>query len=815
MGNYIDVLLPIPIKQTFTYSVSEAEADFLKQGMRVSVPFGKRKLYAAIVINVHTDAPELYEAKEIDCILDEEPLVLKTQLALWQWMASYYMCTHGELLKAALPSALLLEGETIITKTTEQDIDINTLKDDEYLVYEALQFKSSLKIQELSKILGKKTVLPVAYRLLEKKLIIIEEYVVEKYTPKVVKWLRLSSSIKEDQLPELLDSLKNAQKQRELLLQYFTLKATTPKITVKELLDKAKASQASIKGLVKKQIFEIYEEQTDRVDFSKDELNEKRELNPHQEIAFSKIKEAFVSKNVCLLHGVTSSGKTEIYSKLIKETLDANKQVLFLVPEIALTTQLIERLKVFFGSYLVVYHSRFSANERVEAWQRILNSTNKPLLIIGVRSSVFLPFSNLGLVIVDEEHEQTYKQYEPAPRYHARDTAIVLAHSFKAKVLLGSATPSIETYNNAVKGKFGLVELKKRHQNVQLPDIELVDLQKKYKKRQMKGHFSDRLLEGIQESLDAGEQVILFQNRRGYSSTQDCVTCGYVPQCTQCDVSLTYHKYTKQLRCHYCGYQIAEQLSCRSCGGTNLSTKGLGTEQVELELKELFPKINIARMDQDTTRGKYGHQKIIAQFENKEVSILIGTQMLAKGLDFKNVSLVGVMNADGLLFFPDYRAHERTYQLLSQVSGRSGRSSKRGKVMIQSFNPLHQILQQVSTNNYIEMFAEQLQERKQHKYPPFCKLILFTVRHKDFNKTNEAADWLAKSLKASFGQNTLGPEFPAVSRVRNQYNKNILLKIPLDQSLSGTKDYIKKVLKTFETIRNYNGVRVIVNVDTI
>ena len=815
MSNFIDVLLPIPIKQTFTYSVTEQEAKFLKQGMRVSVPFGKRKLYAAIVINVHVNTPELYEAKEIDCILDENPLVLKTQLALWQWMASYYMCTHGELLKAALPSALLLEGETVITKTKDAIVDLDSLKDDEFIVYEALQFKSSLKIQELSKILGKKTVLPVAYRLLDKKLIVIEEYVVEKYTPKVVKWVRLHSDIKDEQLPELLDSLKNAQKQRELLLQFFTLRATNPKITVKELLQKAKASQTSIKSLVQKNIFETYEEQTDRINFSKDQLSEKRTLNEHQEIAFVKIKEEFKEKNVCLLHGVTSSGKTEIYSKLIQEVLDEKKQVLFLVPEIGLTTQLIERLKVVFGSYLVVYHSRFSANERVEAWYRVLNSTTEPLLIIGVRSSVFLPFSNLGLVIVDEEHEQTYKQYEPAPRYHARDTAVVLAHSFKAKVLLGSATPSLETYNNAKQGKFGLVELKKRHQNVQLPAIELIDLQKKYKKRQMDGHFSDRLLEGIQDTLDAGEQVILFQNRRGYSSTQNCLTCGYVPQCTQCDVSLTYHKHTKQLRCHYCGYQIAEQLACRACESTNLSTKGLGTEQVELELKALFPKVNIGRMDQDTTRGKFGHQKIIAQFENQELSILVGTQMLAKGLDFKNVSLVGVMNADGLLFYPDYRAHERTYQLLSQVSGRSGRSAKRGRVMIQSFNPLHQILQQVSMNNYIEMFQEQLQERKQHKYPPFCKLILFTLRHKDFNKTNEAADWLAKSFKASFRENVLGPEFPAVSRVRNQFNKNILLKIPLGQNLSATKEYVNKVLKTFNTIKNYNGVRVIVNVDTI
>lgn len=815
MSYYIDVLLPIPIKQTFTYSVTESEAAFLKQGMRVSVPFGKRKLYAAIVIKVHNDAPELYEAKAIDCILDETPLVIKPQLALWQWMAKYYMCTHGELLKAALPSSLLLEGETVISKTENASVDLSLLKDDEYMVYEALSFKSSLKIQELSKILGKKTVLPVAYRLLGKKLITIEEYVVEKYTPKLIKWVRLHDSIKEKELPQLLESLKNAEKQRELLLQFFTLKATQPKVSTKDLLNKAKASSASMKALVTKKIFELYEEQTARVDFSKDQQDVTKELNPHQQIAFEQIAQEFKSKEVCLLHGVTASGKTEIYCKLIEEVINKKKQILFLVPEIALTTQLIERLKLVFGSYLVVYHSRFSANERVEAWHRVLNSDDEPLLVIGVRSSVFLPFSNLELIIIDEEHEQTYKQYDPAPRYHARDTAIVLAHSFKAKVLLGSATPSMETYYNAQQGKYGLVQLNKRHKNVQLPEIELIDLQKKYTKRLMKGHFSDRLLEGIQEALDANEQVILFQNRRGYSSTQNCLTCGYVPQCTQCDVSLTYHKHTKQLRCHYCGYHIAEQLSCRSCGSSNLSTKGLGTEQVELELKELFPEISIARMDQDTTRGKYGHQKIIAQFENQEISILVGTQMLAKGLDFKNVSLVGVMNADGLLFFPDYRAHERTYQLLSQVSGRSGRSSKRGRVMIQSFNPLHQILQQVSVNDYIGMYSDQLQERKQHKYPPFNKLIRFTLRHKDFNRTNEAAEWLARAFRTSFKENVLGPEFPAVSRVRNQYHKNILLKIPPGQSQSMTKTYISKVLKTFDSIKNYNGVRVIINVDTI
>ena len=816
MPYYIDVLLPIPLKNTFTYAVNEEEASFLKIGMRVSVPFGKRKLYAAIVVRIHDQAPELYEAKDIDCILDETPTVLKSQLQLWQWMASYYMCTHGELLKAALPSSLLLEGETIITKHKDfEAVDTNNLNDDEYLVYEALQFKSSLKIEELAKILGKKTVLPVAYRMLEKKIVSLEEHIVEQYKPKLKKWVKLNETISKEALPNILDDLKNAPKQREILLHFFSLIATTEEVESTTLIQKAKATKASLDALAKKNILEVFTKKVARIDFSKDQINDLYQLNPYQNQALEDIKKVFQKKNVCLLHGITSSGKTEIYSKLIDSVIKKNKQALLLVPEISLTTQLIERLKLVFGNYLVVYHSRYSSNERVEAWQKIITSTSSPLLIIGVRSSIFLPFQNLDLIIIDEEHEPTYKQYDPAPRYHARDTAIILAHNFKAKVLLGTATPSIESYTNVTKGKYGLVELKKRHKNIIPPDIKLIDLKKKYNKRLMKGHFSDQLIEAIEEAIHLKEQVILFQNRRGFSSVQDCLTCGYIPQCTQCDVSLTYHKHTKQLRCHYCGYQIAEQVVCRSCESNKLSTKGFGTEQVETELKELFPKLSIGRMDQDTTRGKYGHQKILNQFENKEFDILVGTQMLAKGLDFKNVNLVGVMNADRHLNFPDYRAHETTFQLLSQISGRAGRFEKRGKVLIQTFNPLHQILQQVSVNDYTTMYKEQIQERKQYFYPPFCKLIKLTVKHKDFNKVNNASDWLAKTLNNSFKPNVLGPEYPNVARVRNLYNKNILLKIPLKQNVSQTKDYLNKVLKTFSSIKQFSGVRIVVNVDTI
>lgn len=815
MNTYIDVLLPIPLKQTFTYKINKEESNFIKVGMRVSVPFGKRKLYAGIVTKIHNIKPEIYEPKDIDCIIDDEPLVLETQLMFWQWIANYYMCTYGEVLKAALPSAFLLQGETSIVKNIDANIDTSTLRDDEFLVHEALQFKSSLKIDELSKILGKKTVLPVAYSLLEKNVINIEENIKEKYTPKLEKQVILHDNLTEKDLPVILENLKNAKKQRELLLHFFKLKSLGKKITTTSLLKEAGATKSSLDGLVNKEIFKVEEKQIDRVDFSNFQDQERKALNEYQQKAFEAIQLNFQQKQVCLLHGITSSGKTEIYNKLIEKLIKENKQVLFLVPEIALTIQLIERLKLVFGKYLVVYNSRYSTNERVEAWNKVLNAKNEPLLVIGARSSIFLPFTSLGLVIVDEEHEQTYKQYDPAPRYHARDAAIVLAFNFKANVLLGSATPSIESYFNTQQGKYGLVELNKRYKNILLPEIELVDLQKKYKKKLMKAHFSDQLLEKIQECLDLDQQVIIFQNRRGFSNTQNCLECGYTPQCTQCDVSLTYHKFSKQLRCHYCGYQIAEQKVCRVCESVNLTTQGLGTEQVEQELETLFPTVKIGRMDQDTTRGKYGHQKIISAFANKEISILVGTQMLAKGLDFKNVGLVGVMNADNLLFFPDYRSHERTFQLLTQVSGRAGRYNERGKVIIQTFNPLHQILQQVSVNNYKSMYAEQLMERKQHLYPPFLRLIQFTLKHKDFNKTNEAAEWLAKSLKNSFGNYVLGPEAPSVSRVRNQYIKNILLKVPKNQNINKVKEFLGKTIKTIESIKNYNGVRIIINVDTI
>ncbi|MDB0026043.1 primosomal protein N', partial [Polaribacter sp.] len=541
--------------------------------------------------------------------------------------------------------------------------------------------------------------------------------------------------------------------------------------------------------------------------------NNLKQLNEFQELALKEVKETFTTKDVTLLHGITSSGKTEVYAKLIQEVLDAGKQVLFLLPEIALTTQIITRLQMYFGNQISVFHSKYSMNERVEVWKNVLENKSKAGIILGARSALFLPFSNLGLIVVDEEHETSYKQFDPSPRYNARDAAIVLAKLHDAKILLGSATPSLESYFNAAQKKYGLVALNRRHGNVQLPKIELIDIKEKQRKKEMKGYFSDRMLLLIQEALDAKEQVILFQNRRGYSPVVECKTCGISPECPNCDVTLTFHKYKHELRCHYCNYQRAMPNSCGACGSNTLDTKGFGTEQIEMELKLLFTDFKIGRMDLDTTRGKYGYQKIIGAFESKEIDVLVGTQMLSKGLDFENVSLVGILNADTMLNFPDFRAHERAYQMMVQVSGRAGRSKKQGNVAIQTYNPNHQILQQVSITSYAEMYKEQLQDRWEYKYPPYYRLIKITLTHRDYNKVDKGINWLAKAFQQSFGEYVLGPTAPAVSRIRNRYIKNLVIKVPPKQSLANTKNQITKIKNTFEAVSDFRPIRFIIDVD--
>ena len=815
--NFIDVILPIPLPNLFTYSITEAESGFLKPGMRVSVPFGKSKIYTALVYEIHTRPPVIYESKEIHRILDDAPIVTKKQLELWNWIANYYMCTLGDVMRAALPNAYILESETIIYRNTSKTINDSELADDEFMVYEALHHQSSLTIQDITGIIDKKNALPIIKRLLDKEVILVKEEVYAKYKPKLVRYVRLDKQYSsDDKLTELLDTLNRAPKQRQVIMTLFSLSGKTKApIKVSDLIEESKASASIIKTLIEKEILEEYFIQTDRIQYNDNSKSVvDLELNEYQKKALNDIVQKFENQYIVYLHGVTSSGKTELYVKLIENALKQNKQALYLLPEIALTTQLVQRLQGYFGERVAVYHSKYSSNERVEVWNQVLHNSEKAQVIIGARSAVFLPFHDLGLVIVDEEHEQSYKQFDPAPRYHARDTAIVLANLFKTKILLGSATPSLESYYNIQQGKYGLVELNTRYNDVLMPDIELVDLKEKHKRKLMKGHFSDRLIAEMTKALNEGFQIILFQNRRGFSPIIECQTCGHSPQCPNCDVSLTYHQYRDQLRCHYCGYNTVMMKSCEACGTTNLDTKGFGTEQVEKEVGKLFPDYKVARMDLDTTRGKYGYEKIIDAFQHGEINILVGTQMLTKGLDFRNVKLVGVMNADNMLNFPDFRAHERSFQLLLQVSGRAGRTEERGKVLIQTYNPFHKILQQVSTNNYLEMYHEQMNDRHNFKYPPIYRLIKITLKHRDYNKVNTGADWFAKSLRNVFKQGVLGPEFPPVSRIRNQYHKNILVKIPKNQSLSKTKEAIIKINNSFSSVKDFRAIRVVLNVDS-
>jgi len=814
MQYFIDIIIPIPLQKLFTYSITIAEANFLKIGMRVAVPFGKSKIYTGIVYAIHSEAPTVYEAKEIHQILDEGPIVNEKQLQLWQWIANYYMCTLGDVMRAALPSAFILESETIIIKNPKT-IDESILQDDEFLVYEALQHQSSLKIHDIANILDKKNVLPVIKRLIEKEAITVEEEVYEKYKPKLVRYVKLHPNFtSETALQKLLDDLSRAPKQHQVILSLFSVSATTKKpVKVADLSKASDASVSIIKSLIDKGVLEEYFIQTDRVQYSGDDNEDSKNLNEYQKTALTEIKESFKEQSVVLLHGVTSSGKTEVYVKLIEDALNKKQQVLYLLPEIALTAQLITRLQNYFGKQVAVFHSKYSSHERVEVWNHVLNNSSKAQIVLGARSSIFLPFNNLGLIIVDEEHEQSFKQFDPAPRYHARDTSVVLAHIHQAKTLLGSATPSLESYFNAKQNKYGFVEITKRFNDVLMPDIELVDIKDKLKRKLMKGHFSDRLIEEMTQTLRDGHQIILFQNRRGFSPIVDCNTCGHSPQCPNCDVSLTYHQYRDQLRCHYCGFAEIMPKNCKACGSPELDNKGFGTEQIEEEVKVLFPDYKVARMDLDTTRGKYGYEKIITALEQQEIDILVGTQMLTKGLDFRNVKLVGIMNADNMLNFPDFRAHERSFQLMLQVSGRAGRTEERGKVLIQTYNPDHTILQQVSTNNYIDMYNEQMNDRYNYKYPPVFKQIKITLKHKDYSRVDTASIWYAKSLRNVFGDFILGPESPPIGRIRNQFYKNILVKIPKKQSLSKTKEAIIKINNSFLSIKDFRSVKVILNVD--
>ncbi|WP_314298933.1 primosomal protein N' [Capnocytophaga sputigena] len=809
---FVEVILPLPLPKLYTYRINEDEAHFLQMGMRVAVSFGKSKVYTALVHKVHTNEPT-YETKDIEYILDETPIVTPEQITHWQWIADYYMCTLGEVIKSALPSAFLLESETII-EIAEKDLNSNLFSDDEFQVYEALHYKTALKGSEVSKIISKKKTLKVIKSLVEKGAARISERIFEKYVPKLVKFIRLAEDYQSQEgLQKALELLKG-EKQKKLIMAYFNyINREVLPLKVEKLLEEAKVSNAVLKSVVEKGILEIYYLQKDRVSFADSEVLAKKTLNNIQNEALYQVQQQFQTKNTVLLQGVTASGKTEIYIELIDQYLKEGKQVLYLLPEIALTIHLINRLKKHFGKNLSVYHSKYNTNERVEVWNNVLNNCSKAQLVVGVRSSVYLPFKDLGLVVIDEEHDSSYRQFDPAPRLQARDSAIMLANLFKAKTLLGTATPSIESMHNVKVGKYGFVYLSKRYANFLPPTIELIDIKDKQHRKRMNGHFSDILIEEMTNTLSQGKQVLLFQNRRGYAPIVQCMHCGTIPQCPHCDVSLTFHHSSNQLRCHYCGYAIPMPKTCIACGSVDLKTKGFGTEQISKELEILFPQIAIDRMDQDTTNGKYGYEKILAKFEQQETQILVGTQMISKGLDFENIGLVGVMNADALIHSPDYRAYERSFQLLLQVSGRAGRSAQQGKVLIQTYNPQHPVIQQVLQNDFKGMYQNQIEERQSFSYPPFVQMIKITLKNSNFNRTNEGAEWFANALKEAFaskkGIEILGPEFPLISRIRNEYMKDVLVKVkPSELSIHHTKEQIKRIETSFQSISNFRAIRV-------
>lgn len=816
MQHFIDVILPLPLERFFTYTINPAESEFLKPGMRVAVPFGKSKIYTGIVHKVHQENTATYEVKDIEFIIDEQPVVTAGQLKFWEWIASYYLCAVGEVMRAALPKSFLLESETIILKKDSGSIEELDLDDREYLVMEALNNRNALKVQEVMDILDRKTVLPILQKMINKDLLLLQEELYSTYKAKKKKFIYLHQDFKEeDALKTLLDTLSRAPKQRDAVMTLFMMQTgATKDIAKKDLIERANVTSTVIKSLINKDILIEIEKEVDRVKDDVEDGQDLYNLNEDQVSALAQIKSSFKINKTVLLHGVTSSGKTQLYVQLIKEQLEKGNQALYLLPEIALTTQLISRLKTFFKHQVLVYHSKYNLNERQEVWHHVLEQ-KEPYVIIGARSAMLLPFQKLGLIVIDEEHESSFKQFDPAPRYHARDASIVLGYMKKANILLGSATPSLESYHNASTGKYQLVELKRRYGNVLMPEINMVNIKEKHKRKRMNGHFSDTLIEHMTEAFKDKKQVILFQNRRGYAPIMECDTCGHAPQCPNCDVSLTYHKYKGQLRCHYCGYHTFVPKECPACSSTAIDTKGFGTEQIEQEYRMLFPNHTVARMDLDTTRGKNAYEKIINQMDSGEIDCLVGTQMITKGLDFRNVSLVGVLNADSMLNFPDFRAHERCFQLLTQVAGRAGRTKERGKVLIQSYNPDHMILQQVSSYDYGTMYREQVEERYQFKYPPFQRLIKITFKHRDYQTTLDSSQWFVDALnQIPHGVVVLGPEFPAVSRVRNLYNINVIIKMNRQQKPDVIKNYITRVKKSFESIKLYRSVRCNIDVDS-
>lgn len=820
--SFADVILPVPIPRMFTYKIPKLLLPDIQIGSRVIVQFGRKKILTGIIGKVHSKAPEMYEAKPILEILDSQPSVNPLQIKFWAWMADYYCCHIGEVMHAALPAGLRLSSESRIQPNPGFDPEKSPypLDSREVLILDALQAKSELNYEDCEKILGIKSIHPILKSLVAKEAILTFERVQEKYSPKVETRIRLTSDYVADKqtLEGLFDTLSKFEKQESILLKYLRDVPIfqNPNLNQKGI-DKASLlaegdSASSLKTLLKNGIFESFQVIVSRHEAVEPE-QEAAFLSASQEEAYQEIKELFESKQTVLLHGITGSGKTELYIQLIHEVLESGSQVLLLLPEIALTTQIVSRLQRVFGSKMGVYHSKYSDNERVEVWNGVLNGRYS--FVVGVRSSIFLPFDSLGLIIVDEEHESSYKQFDPAPRFQARDAAIMLSYFHQAQTILGSATPSFESYYNASKGKYGYVQLTQRYGDAILPAFHLADMRADRRKNLLKLDTTRIFREVIQEALNKQEQILIFQNRRGYSPYVQCEDCGWTAQCVQCDVSLTYHQFTEEIRCHYCGYKEKVPTACPACGSTQLSTKGMGTERIEESLSLLFPEARMGRMDLDTTRNKYGYQRILDEFGAGQLDILVGTQMITKGLDFGRVTVVGIWDGDRILNFPDFRAGERAYQQITQVAGRAGRRSQPGKVIIQTRSPEQDLFQKVISGDYARFFATEIVDRKKFFYPPFVKLIKITTRHADLKTTEKAAIALHREMaEIAVKKIVLGPEKAIISRIKNQYQWESLIKLDRSGNTQTTfKEKLAGIIEFLHSKPEFRAVRWIVDVD--
>ena len=805
---FVDVVLPLAISQLYTYAILNNQ--HVVKGCRVVVQLGKRKLYTAIAVRVHHEKPD-YDTKPILEVIDDQPIVYPKQLDFWKWLSEYYMCSMGEVMNAAIPAGLKLESQTKVTLSPDVNLQKAECTTTENLLLEALENLQVITVEEAGKILEVQNPLRIVKNLLAKNMVLLEEEVKAQQKPTVFKHLSLAKPLSEEEISTTFNQLKNSAKQQTILLKFFDLRTqfVDEEVPENKLLKEADAAKTSLDGLIKKGILK----RTESLKLAeKVAARQKLELSEGQTTAFKNIKAGFEEQKPVLLHGVTSSGKTEIYISLIKEALKTHKRALYLVPEIALTTQLINRLQLHFGQQAVVYHSRITQRERLAAYNRLITD-EAPLVLLGARSAMLLPLQDLGMVVIDEEHDTSFKQQDPAPRYQARDVAIVLAKMNNCPILMGSATPSAESFYNATSGRFAMVELKERFGGVKMPDIEVVDIRKETLWKTMHGHFSPQLLKEVEEALANKKKAILFQNRRGYTPVVQCMNCAHTQHCVNCDITLTYHKQIHKLKCHYCGYTIAPPSHCPHCKSTNLKEIGFGTEKLEEELQTLLPDATIARMDLDSTRKKNAFNKLIGRFEKGEIDILIGTQMVTKGLDFDDVTLVGVLNADSMLNYPDFRAQERAFQLMEQVAGRAGRRKERGRVTIQSYKPGHRIIGHVYHHNYKQMVEQQLEERQIFHYPPFSRLIHIDLRHKDLRTLDHAAEQFAKLLRDQFKEGVLGPEYPPLRRLKGVYHKSILLKLDRNISPAKAKEYIWKVREYVFNLPPFKSVRVVFDVD--